>query len=211
MRSFRTAAGELPLGQKAYLMGILNVTPDSFSDGGLFSSAAAALRHAEEMAAQGADLIDVGAVSTSPFASPVSEEEEWERLSAVLPTLLRETALPVSVDTTSLAVARRCLDLGVAVINDYEMPSSTIAAGLETYPEGCLEAMQANFTCFSLDAASIAQRLGSAKCMNVVLFGAMTKVLELEGIDWETIIRSIVPEKFVDLNLAAYHAGREAI
>ena len=100
---------------------------------------------------------------------------------------------------------------GVAVLNDYEMPSAATAAGLAEYPEGCLEAMQANFTCFSLDAASIAQRLGSAKCMNVVLFGAMTKVLELDGIDWEAIIRSIVPEKFVDLNLAAYHAGREAI
>ena len=118
MRTFRTAAGELPLGQKTYLMGILNVTPDSFSDGGQFNSVSAALRHAEEMASQGADLIDVGAVSTRPFASPVSEEEEWARLSSILPELLRRTALPVSVDTTSVAVARRCLDLGVAVIND---------------------------------------------------------------------------------------------
>ena len=118
MRVFRTAAGELPLGQKVYLMGILNVTPDSFSDGGKFNTAAAALRHAEEMAKQGADLIDVGAVSTRPFAAPVSEEEEWERLSGLLPELLRATRLPVSVDTTSVAVARRCLDLGVAVVND---------------------------------------------------------------------------------------------
>ena len=85
MRVFRTAAGELPLGQKVYLMGILNVTPDSFSDGGKFNTAAAALRHSEEMAKQGADLIDVGAVSTRPFAAPVSEAEEWERLSGLLP------------------------------------------------------------------------------------------------------------------------------
>lgn len=118
MRVFRTAAGELPLGQKVYLMGILNVTPDSFSDGGKFNTAAAALHHAEEMAKQGADLIDVGAVSTRPFAASVSEEAEWERLSGLLPAILRTTDLPVSVDTTSVAVARRCLDLGVAVVND---------------------------------------------------------------------------------------------
>ena len=100
---------------------------------------------------------------------------------------------------------------GVAVINDFEMPSSTTAAGLAEYPEGCLEAMQANFKCFALDAASIAENLGSAKCMNVVLFGAMTKVLGLDDIDWEEVIRRTVPEKFVELNLAAYRAGREAI
>ena len=100
---------------------------------------------------------------------------------------------------------------GVAVINDFSMASSTTAAGLAEYPEGCLEAMQANFKCFALDAASIAESLGSSKCMNVVLFGAMTKVLGLEGIDWEAVIRRTVPEKFVELNLAAYHAGREAI
>ena len=100
---------------------------------------------------------------------------------------------------------------GVAVINNFSMASSTTAAGLAEYPEGCLEAMQANFKCFALDAASIAERLGSSKCMNGVLFGAMTKVLGLEGIDWEAVIRRTVPEKFVELNLAAYHAGREAI
>ena len=118
MYRFMTARGALPLGGKAYLMGILNVTPDSFSDGGLYNSPSAALKRAEEMAAQGADLIDVGAVSTRPFSAPVSEDEEWGRLSAVLPALLRECPVPVSVDTTSVAVARRCLDLGAAVIND---------------------------------------------------------------------------------------------
>ena len=117
MNVFLTARGELPL-QKPCLMGILNVTPDSFSDGGRFDTVPAALRHAEEMVAQGADIIDVGAVSTRPFAVTVSEDEEWERLSAVLPELLRACPVPVSVDTTSVAVARRCLDLGAAVIND---------------------------------------------------------------------------------------------
>ena len=100
---------------------------------------------------------------------------------------------------------------GVAVINDYELPSSTIAAGLEEYPEGCLEAMEAAFKCFTLDAEDIALALGNVKCMNIVLFGAMTEALNLEEIDWEEVIRETVPEKFVELNLKAYRAGREAI
>lgn len=100
---------------------------------------------------------------------------------------------------------------GIAVINDYAMPSSTIAAGLEEYPEGCLEAMTANFRCLTLDAARIAMDLGSARCMNIVLFGAMTAALDLEGIDWEEIIRETVPPKFVELNLAAYRAGKSAV
>ena len=99
---------------------------------------------------------------------------------------------------------------GVAVINDYSIPSSTVAAGLETYPEGCLEAMTDNFKCYTLDAAKIAMDLGSAKCMNIVLFGAMTKALAMDDIDWEEIIRETVPPKFLELNLAAYRAGRAA-
>ena len=71
--------------------------------------------------------------------------------------------------------------------------------------------MQANFNCHVLKASDIAMRLGSAKCMNVVLFGAMTKVIGLDDIDWETVIRETVPPKFIDLNLRAYEAGREAV
>lgn len=97
-----------------------------------------------------------------------------------------------------------------AVINDYEMASSTIAAGLCEYPDGCLEAMQKNFKCYALNAEEIALSLGSAKCMNVVLFGAMTKALGLDDIDWEESVRACVPEKFLELNLKAFRAGREA-
>ena len=100
---------------------------------------------------------------------------------------------------------------GVVIINDYSIPSATVAAGLETYPEGCLEAMEANFKCYTLDAAKIAMELGSAKCMNIVLFGAMTKALELDDIDWEEIIKETVPPKFLELNLAAFRAGRAAV
>ena len=99
---------------------------------------------------------------------------------------------------------------GVAVINDYEMPSSTVAAGLCQYPQGCLEAMQSHFKCYTLNAAQIALDLGSAKCMNIVLFGAMTRALHMDDIDWESVIRDTVPPKFLELNLNAFRAGRDA-
>ena len=100
---------------------------------------------------------------------------------------------------------------GIAVINDFRMESSTTAAGLADYPEGCLEAMEKNFKAFALKAGEIAEELGSEKCMNVVLFGALVKVLNLSGINWEEIIRKTVPEKFIDLNLRAYRAGMAAV
>lgn len=100
---------------------------------------------------------------------------------------------------------------GVAVINDYEIVSSAIATGAAEYPAGCLEAMERNFKCFTLNAAAIAESLGSAKCMNIVLFGAMTAALGMEDIDWETVIGEVVPPKFRELNLNAYRAGRAAV
>ena len=99
---------------------------------------------------------------------------------------------------------------GVAVINDYEIASATIAAGQFQYPAGCLEAMQESFKVFPLKAADIAMSLGNPKCMNIVLFGALTHVLGLEEIDWEDVIRDTVPPKFLELNLRAYRAGLEA-
>lgn len=99
---------------------------------------------------------------------------------------------------------------GVAVINDYEIASATIASGQFEYPAGCLEAMQQTFQTFPLKAADIAMSLGNAKCMNIVLFGALTHVLKLDGIDWEAVIRDTVPPKFLALNLRAYRAGLEA-
>lgn len=100
---------------------------------------------------------------------------------------------------------------GIAVVNDYALPSSTVAAGLCQYPAGCLEAMAAHFRCVTLDAAAEAEKLGSARCMNVVLFGAMAKALSLDRIDWEAAVAKAVPEKFLALNLAAYRAGRAAV
>ena len=100
---------------------------------------------------------------------------------------------------------------GIAVINDYEMASSTIAAGLCQYPEGCLEAMESHFTCHILKAEKLARELGNPKCMNIVLFGSMVKALNMDDIDWETVIAETVPPKFRELNLKAYRAGYEAV
>ncbi len=100
---------------------------------------------------------------------------------------------------------------GVAVINDYEMATATTASGLCAYPQGCTEAMEAHFKCLKLDAASLALALGNSKCMNMVLFGALTHALNLDGIDWESIIANTVPAKLVELNRKAYQAGRNAV
>ena len=88
----------------------------------------------------------------------------------------------------------------------------SIAAGLATYPEGCLEAMQNHFTCHILKAGEIAESLGSAKCMNIVLFGSMVKALGMDDVvDWEQVIADTVPPKFKELNLKAYRAGHDAV
>ncbi len=100
---------------------------------------------------------------------------------------------------------------GVAIINDYEMASSTIAAGMEKYPEGCLEAMQKHFRVYPLNAEKIASELGNVKCANIVLFGSMVKALNMTDIDWDAVISDVVPAKFRELNLKAYHAGFDAV
>lgn len=99
---------------------------------------------------------------------------------------------------------------GIAVINDYAQDSITTAAGLEKYPEGCIEAMQDAFRSIAIDAGRIAIELGNARCMNVVLFGAACDVLGVPEIDWESVVSETVPEKVRDLNILAFRAGREA-
>jgi dihydropteroate synthase len=101
------------------VMGILNVTPDSFSDGGQFLDPAAAIAHAGEMAKQGADILDIGAESTRPYggAVPVSADEEKARLAAVLPAVIK-LGLPVSIDTIKAPIAAWALGQGAAIVND---------------------------------------------------------------------------------------------
>jgi dihydropteroate synthase len=100
------------------LMGILNVTPDSFSDGGLYLDAQAAVAHGLELVAQGADILDVGGESTRPGAEPVGESEELRRVLPVIEGLARGTATQISIDTTKAAVARAALAAGASLVND---------------------------------------------------------------------------------------------
>jgi dihydropteroate synthase len=111
-------AGLLNLG-RPLVMGILNLTPDSFSDGGQFVEPATAIAHAGDMASQGADILDIGAESTRPYggAKPVSADDELARLEPVLPAAVK-FGLPVSIDTVKARVAAWALDQGASIVND---------------------------------------------------------------------------------------------
>ena len=129
---------------RARVMGILNVTPDSFSDGGDFATREAALRHARQMVADGADLIDVGGESTRPGAPPVSVAEELARVIPVIEALASELAVPVSVDTSKPEVMRAAVAAGAGLINDVaalRRPGALAAAAALRVPV-CLMHMQ---------------------------------------------------------------------
>ena len=110
-RTFDTA-------RKTYLMGILNVTPDSFSDGGKFNHLDAALRHTEEMLAEGADIIDIGGESTRPGHTPISDQEEIDRIAPAVEAVKARFDVPVSIDTYKSAVAEAALQAGADLVND---------------------------------------------------------------------------------------------
>jgi dihydropteroate synthase len=115
----KTRAKNLDLTKGPLLMGILNVTPDSFSDNGKHATFDAALRHAERMIADGADMIDVGGESTRPGAEPVDATEELRRTVPIVQELRRRfPSVPVSIDTTKAVVARQCLEAGACLVND---------------------------------------------------------------------------------------------
>ena len=108
----------LDLGLRTHIMGILNVTPDSFSDGGRYLEVNRAVEHALEMARKGVDIIDVGGESTRPFSQKISEKEEQDRVIPVIEALSRELDLPISIDTYKGSVARESLKAGASIIND---------------------------------------------------------------------------------------------
>jgi dihydropteroate synthase len=102
----------------ALIMGIVNVTPDSFSDGGKFLDPAAAIEHGLKLTAEGADILDIGGESTRPNATPVSVEEEMRRVAPVVKELAAHANVPISIDTYKPGVARAALELGATIIND---------------------------------------------------------------------------------------------
>jgi len=108
----------LSLGRRTAVMGVLNITPDSFSDGGKFFGLDAAIARGEQLADDGADIIDIGGESTRPFSEGVSAEEETRRVVPVIEQLVRRVSIPISIDTTKADVARRAVDAGASIIND---------------------------------------------------------------------------------------------
>jgi dihydropteroate synthase len=131
-----TALPGLPSTDRTLVMGVVNVTPDSFSDGGLWFGADAAIRHGLDLVAQGADIVDVGGESTRPGAQRVSEEEELRRIGPVV-TELVNAGVPVSIDTMRASVAEYALKAGVQLVNDVsggladpQMPRLVAAAGV---------------------------------------------------------------------------------
>lgn len=120
MTGFQLTCGKchLDLGSRACIMGILNVTPDSFSDGGAFNEYDAAVARGMRLAEQGAHILDIGGESTRPFSKPVSVQEEIDRVVPVINTLSKKISIPISIDTVKAPVARAALDAGAAIIND---------------------------------------------------------------------------------------------
>ena len=130
---------EFDLANRTYVMGILNVTPDSFSDGGCWNNLDKALAHAEKMKEEGAAIIDVGGESTRPGYTQISDEEEIERVIPVIAALKKEIDLPISIDTYKSTVADAALSAGANLVNDIWgfLYDEKIAAVTAKYDAAC--------------------------------------------------------------------------
>ncbi|WP_273128750.1 dihydropteroate synthase [Bacillus weihaiensis] len=117
-RQIKAGKYSLNINEKTFIMGILNITPDSFSDGGSYVDINKALHHAKEMIENGADIIDIGGESTRPGAKQVSMEEELERVLPVISMLADEIDIPISIDTYKAEVAKQAIEAGASIIND---------------------------------------------------------------------------------------------
>src|SRR5437773_8481486 len=117
-RQWKIVERVFDLSRQGLIMGVLNVTPDSFSDGGKFLTAEKAVEHGMQMAAEGADLIDVGGESTRPGAEPVAAEEELHRVIPVIEKLRPKIHIPISIDTSKAQVARAAIETGASIVND---------------------------------------------------------------------------------------------
>ena len=120
MKTYNISCGghTLSFGARTCIMGILNVTPDSFSDGGSFFTTDTAVAHGEKLVEDGADIIDVGGESTRPFSDAVSVEEEARRVLPVIEKLSKRISIPISIDTTKAWVAKQAIEAGASIIND---------------------------------------------------------------------------------------------
>jgi dihydropteroate synthase len=151
---FRACQFEFTFPRPALVMGIVNVTPDSFSDGGLFLDASRAVEHARQLVAEGADILDIGGESTRPNAQPVGEAEELRRVMPVIEALAGTIAVPISIDTCKPAVARAALAAGASLVNDvatarqademFHLVAETGAGYVAMHSQGTPQTMQLN-------------------------------------------------------------------
>ena len=137
MTEFYAAGKRFPL-NRTYVMGILNVTPDSFSDGGKYFDPEKAVRHAVEMEAQGVDIVDIGGQSTRPGSVRISPEEEWARIENVVKAVAEKTNLAVSIDTFYPEVAEKALKAGAHIINDVTGFAPEMWRAVENTDCGCI-------------------------------------------------------------------------
>jgi dihydropteroate synthase len=135
--SWQLRTRRLTFSLEPLVMGIVNVTPDSFSDGGRFFESGPAVDHALRLAAEGADILDVGGESTRPYSSAVDTNEELRRVIPVVRDICRQTDVPVSIDTSKAAIARQAIDCGAEIVNDVtalegdpQMPQVVLTAGV---------------------------------------------------------------------------------
>ncbi|MCS7228534.1 MAG: dihydropteroate synthase [Candidatus Kryptonium sp.] len=145
---------EFDFSKRTYIMGVLNVTPDSFSDGGKYFTVDSALAHAMKMIEDGADIIDIGGESTRPGSEPVSVEEELRRVIPVIKEIVKRSDIPISIDTYKAEVARQALDNGAVIVNDIsglkfdekmaEVVSSYKASVIVMHIKGTPKTMQQN-------------------------------------------------------------------
>lgn len=144
-RVWRLKTQSFTLGARPLLMGIVNVTPDSFSDGGAFIDPAKAINHALRLVGEGADILDIGGESTRPYATPVAAEEELQRVMPVIEGLAKRTSVPISIDTSKAIVAAKALAAGAEIINDvtgFEGDPAMVRVACETGAGVCAMHMQ---------------------------------------------------------------------
>jgi dihydropteroate synthase len=174
------------LGDFPKIMGIVNVTPDSFSDGGRYFEPGRAADHAVELFANGADIVDIGAESTRPGATPVALDEEMRRVLPVVERVATKTAGPISVDTTKAEIARRALDLGAVIVNDI--------SGLTLDPQMALVCAKANagVVCMHMQGTpstiQIEPRYDDVVSEIAAYLAARLEALEQAGIPRERIV-----------------------
>jgi len=120
MKTYQLSCGSqsLEIGRRTLIMGIINITPDSFSDGGKFLSTESAVAQGEKLVQEGADILDIGGESTRPFATAVSKESELRRVLPVIEKLAASVNIPISIDTTKAGVASQAIEAGASIIND---------------------------------------------------------------------------------------------